>query len=143
MKQNQVILTYGKIDNIPEGFTPIDVTEYDWATKIPNIGKILCDKSAYVYAMKYLPSNRLANSPAEIFEENKKETTEVEEVIKATAATSENILVSAKYNKLEKDNKVWLSPHHINMIGRMLGAGCKITLLDEENNIVKELTWKK
>lgn len=145
MKSKSVILVYGTQNDIDKDLEQVDVTDLNWVKKIPETGKVLCHKSAYIYAIKYLPSIRLAHTKEELFEAETKFPEKKEEVIQTTgiaAAVSDNIVVSAKYHKAVESNSIWMSPYQVGMVNKMLGVGCKITLLDEENHVVKELEEK-
>lgn len=135
-------MTYGTKNNIPEDFEVIDVADPDWREKIPKSGKILCDKSAYVYAVKFIPQARIARTKEELIEEEVSVEEKGKKEENIAAISSEEILVSAQYHKASEDHRVWLSTYHIKMIEKLLGAGCTITLLDEDNNVVKEVSWK-
>ncbi len=139
MSQN-VILVYGNKENISEELVQVDVSKPNWIRKIPESGKVLCDRSAYIYAIKVLSSERIAKNVEELYaEEVSVQTKEKKPESHIAAVSCKDILVSSRYHKACEDHKVWLSTYHVKMINKMLGAGCKITLLDEENNIIKEL----
>ena len=145
MSQKRIILTYGIPVSLPDkfkDFEAVDISNFNWKNKIPETGKILCDKTAYIYATKFLPSNRIARNIEELEEQTpeseKKEIIKKEE-IKISAAVFDDIVVSARYNKQVDGNKVWLSQHHLKMIMKLVDVGCTIILLDEDGNIIKEI----
>lgn len=58
---------------------------------------------------------------------------------KEVAAKVEEIVISPKYHPSVEEAKIWLTTHHLTLIEKFIADGYKIEILDELNNVVREI----
>jgi len=154
LKGRTAVLAYGTLqtEKVKEklNLPVIDVTEASWGKQLARAMApakavectFFCLGTACIQARSRLPRETVfsVNSIEDIEAalQKKEKETEQEEGL-PTAARIGDITVSAKYHKAVKTSKVWLSTHHLDMIKSLLGNNFKIELLDDRNNVVKEL----
>jgi len=96
-------------------------------------------KSAYITARKRL-------SPQTLIRLEKPEDIQLQEEDdqpKVAAARIGDIVVAKKFHPTITDSRVWMSPHHIDLIKELFQEGFVIEILDEQNNPITTLGEKE
>jgi hypothetical protein len=145
------ILTYGnsKTEKIARQtrLPVVDVTKPNWITQVEDAAyprpidecRLQAIGHAAAIARKKIPVTSIevviTEDKLHTGEQSRKEKEGPAEV----AARIENIVISKRYHPAAEDSRIWLSPHHLELIKKLLGDGFKIEILDELNNVVRTI----